>query len=617
MMEGKNRHFVAVLFLMVLKLSLPCPDECFVHHEWVFVRRKICSCPSQRDAALSTPCIISRDRRLVAAGTVCSEANHGLTCLNTVPTGFDDSVTGIVLNRLFNITTLTKHHIPPLPNLGALIIATSTIQAIEEDAFSPVPSIQSIAIRCSRLRHIGDFSFHNLPALSSIFLDHNIIHTVSPKAFTGLTSLTKICLKGNQLKAVPYEVIFAIIRSKTVVPLQVNLINNQIGTVLEAGWNNISAPGVSLLLKGNPFVCDGRMRWLVCNPSTSARGTVGTFLTHWGRYLRCTSPSELAGRSFVSLHTHPYCSCEVPTTAQSPMVVTSIMTSTFPTAKPITLPGKSFGTTNSTMTQQSRKTPSDTVGLVETNLDDGQRARTANLYIAIGLTVAFIALVAGALVVVVMYKRRALIQNPVQGRHGVIISSQLIRNQMYQPSGSAATGGARDKEESDKAEGDLARQDPAHKRQQEVNISSQLIRNQMYQPSGSAVTGGARDKEESGGAESDSARQDPAHKRQGVNIDQSQLISNRMYKSSASAANNANKGTEPTELNKENPEMISPYLTVPLDAIDNSLRIEPYSSVNLEDIREDMSDCVPGNREVQEEENLEPYACTPLDQIGD
>ncbi|XP_078690882.1 uncharacterized protein LOC144921588 [Branchiostoma floridae x Branchiostoma belcheri] len=149
-----------------------------MQHAWTF-NTKRCACPRQLDTGLRS--CISHDIRIVAANTVCSVENQGLACLNGVPTGFDQSVTGISLNRLFNLTTLTRHHIPPLPNLATLVMANSTIQAIGKGAFSSVPAITVIAIRCTRLRHIGDFSFHSLPALTAIYLDHNIIGTLSPK----------------------------------------------------------------------------------------------------------------------------------------------------------------------------------------------------------------------------------------------------------------------------------------------------------------------------------------------------------------------------------------------------------------------------------------------------
>ncbi|CAH1242845.1 SLIT3 [Branchiostoma lanceolatum] len=322
----------------------------------------------------------------VAANSVCSAEDHGLTCLNGFPTGFDQSVVGITLNSLFNFTTLTKIHIPPLPNLITFVISGSTIQAIEAEAFSSAPSIQLITIRCGRLVHIGDFTFHNLPYLTSISIN------------------------GNQLKVVPFGAISMIRRSTavTVTRLWVNLENNQISTVLETGWRKISDSGVTLRLGGNPSACDGRMRWLICNATTLAQHTHGTILQ--AGHLQCTSPSELAGYDFKSLHNHSFCSYEDLTTAL-PMAVTS----TFPTAEPTT--------------QQERKPTSGDM--------DSTRG-------------------------VVLEKNR---QNPVHSRqHGLIISSQLISNRMYQHSGSV-TDDARDTEDD----------------------SARLISNRLYSSSVSAI----------------------------------------------------------------------------------------------------------------------------------
>eukprot|EP00058_Branchiostoma_floridae_P019998 XP_002605488.1 hypothetical protein BRAFLDRAFT_92909 [Branchiostoma floridae] len=426
-MGTRSRQSIAILVLLFLKFSSPCPEECFIQSESKFLTTiKTCGCPTRIDTA---PC--ASHGRTVAANRFCSAEDHGLTCLNDVPTGFDQSVTGINLYHLFNLTTLTKQHIPPLPNLITFLITGSTIETIEAHAFSSVPSIMSIAIRCSRLLHIGDHTFHNLPVLRAIFLYHNLIETVAPRAFGDLKSLDTLGLKGNQLKAVPFEAVSLIRRTSTAVRLRVNLGNNQIATILETALRNTIDTGVTLRLKGNPFVCDGRLRWLVCKPATFAERISGVILQ--ADRLQCTSPSKLAGYDFKSLLNNSFCSSEELTN------VTPIG-STFPMAELTTLPSKHFKATDSALTQRARNTTSGTVDSTRGNLDDGQQAAGMNyLYIPVGLTVAAITLLSGTTVAVVVYKRRVSRgrQNPVHALHGVVISSQLISNRMYQHSASA------------------------------------------------------------------------------------------------------------------------------------------------------------------------------------
>eukprot|EP00058_Branchiostoma_floridae_P001386 XP_002586874.1 hypothetical protein BRAFLDRAFT_101771 [Branchiostoma floridae] len=120
----------------------------------------------------------------------------------------------------------------------------------------------------------------------------------------------------------------------------------------------------------------------------------------------------------------------------------------------------------------------------------------------------------------------------------------------------------------------------------------------------------------------DLERQNPAHKRpSGTTINTSDLQSALQI---LWFFNNANKDTETTEETEENSQL-TPYLTVHFDAINNTLHVEPNSSVNLEDIRNDETDvnlrrpC--GNREmwkqakdeVQDGDGVEPYCSTPLD----
>ncbi|XP_066269662.1 uncharacterized protein [Branchiostoma lanceolatum] len=453
----------------------------------------------------------------------------------------------------------------------------------EADAFAPSLSLMSVTIRCSRLLHIGEVTFKNMFRLKTIFLNHNLIKTVSPKAFVGLNRLNKIALEGNQLKAVPFDTLSLIRRSTTVARLQVNLESNQISAVPETGWKKISNTGVTLRLKGNPLICDGGMRWLVCNATTSALDDI--FQTG---HLQCTSPSELAGCDFQSLHTNSFCSSAELTTT-SPMAKTSsspkatttasqmAMTSAFLIAEPTSLSAEPSGTTHFALTQRARittlGTTDSTRGLVlEKNLEDGQQAGMDYLYIPVGLTVAGIVLLGGTVAAVMIYNRRVSRrrQNPVHGHHGIIISSQLISNRMYQHSGSV-TGDSRDKEDTEDETEDVL------------------------------------------------ARQNPAHKLHGVTINTSELISNRLYKSSGSAINNANEDTETAEETEP-----TPYLTVPFDSINSTLLIEPYITVNLDDILGEQRNVASGgisvlrrSPAVQDEDDMEPYCITSLNQIGD
>ncbi|XP_078579849.1 uncharacterized protein LOC144864018 [Branchiostoma floridae x Branchiostoma japonicum] len=668
-MEERTGQCVAILVLLVLKFSSPCPEECFVQHEWKFVKRKSCMCPTQRDSSYRISCV-SRGIT-VTADRVCSAENHGLTCLNDVPTGFDQSVTGIMLNDLFNLTTLTKQHIPQLPNLITFGITGSTIQAIEAVAFSSVPTIMSIAIRCSRLLNIDDHTFYSLPSLETIFLDHNLIKAMSPRAAVGLHSLKKMYLHDNQLKAVPFEALSLIRRCTTVARLLFNLEDNQISTVSGTAWRIIVDSRLTIFLKGNPLVCDGRMTWLVCNATTLASSNIV-----FAGNLRCMSPPELTGYHFKSLHTKSLCLSSEPTSASR-----SAMASTSPMAESTTLPEKSFGTTGSALTQLARKTTLgtmvSTLGLVlDTNLADGKQPSIDYLYIPLGLTVTVIGLSIGTAVAVIMHKRRVSgrRQNQVLRQHGVIISSQLISNRMYQHS---ATGDVNDKEEPEETVEDFARHSVTFN-------TSELISNRLYKCSGSALDNankdtktteeteensqltpyltvpfdainntlhiepystvnledirneetdkdlhlkltsdgilpsggnpGAKEKKET---EENSARHGPYRQHHGVTIDTSRLISNRLYKPSAN--NSINKDTVTTKETEQKSEL-RPYLTVPLDAIDNTLHIEPYSSVNLDDIRDEQMNASGGISlipEAQQHDEMEQHSFTPLDQIVD
>ncbi|CAH1252390.1 Hypp9271 [Branchiostoma lanceolatum] len=211
-------------------------------------------------------------------------------------------------------------------------------------------------------------------------------------------------------------------RSTTAARLQVNLESNQIGTVLEEDWKTISDTGVILRLKGNPLVCDGGMRWLVCNAMTWQLTRRGNSDIVRPGALQCTSPSKLAGSDFKSLYTNSFCTSTelttrppIATTLSFAMATTSAspiaMTSAFLTTEPTTLPSESFGTTISALTQRARiktlgATDSTRCVVLEKDLDDGQQAGMGHLYIPVGLTVAGLVLLGGTAVAVMIYKRR-------------------------------------------------------------------------------------------------------------------------------------------------------------------------------------------------------------------
>ncbi|CAH1252394.1 PGBD4 [Branchiostoma lanceolatum] len=272
----------------------------------------------------------------VAEKIFCSEYENFLECvkavLDTVRPCKDTSVKTVIGSAYTNYS-LTANYECEVRDRGYRVA----------DAFYSVPSIMSVTIR---LLHIGDVTFINRFRLKTIFLNHNLIKTVSPNGFVGFNSLDKIALEGNQLKVVPFDTLSLIRHSTTAARLHVILENNQISAVPETNWKMISNTGVNLCFKGNPFVCVGRIRWLVCNATTSALDDI-----FQSGHLQCTSPSKLAGCDFQSLHTNSFCSTTELAT-KSPMAKTSSSTM----AEPTSLPAEPSGTTNSALTRRARTT---------------------------------------------------------------------------------------------------------------------------------------------------------------------------------------------------------------------------------------------------------------------
>ncbi|NWU09088.1 LGI4 protein, partial [Cephalopterus ornatus] len=153
--------------------------------------------------------------------------------------------------------------VPPSSPSSPRSLVRWHIEVLAEGSFRHTPTLQLLLVTAGSLGTIGDGAFAGLALLEYLFIEDNEVGAIEPTALRGLRGLLFLSLANNRLETLPRG--------------------------LFQGLETLS----HLDLRGNPFRCDCRLRWLL-----SWLGTVPSSPEAFGR---CRSPSPHQGTPLAHL----------------------------------------------------------------------------------------------------------------------------------------------------------------------------------------------------------------------------------------------------------------------------------------------------------------------------
>ena len=164
---------------------------------------------------------------------VLSLSGNKLKCLSSIM--FENlrslEVLQLSNNRIVDILPLTSIH---MFNLRELHLKDNSIKEVPAPGFAEHPNLERLYLQKNHLRYIPDV--RNLSRLSVLNLNRNNIREISPvNAFEG-TAITELHLSNNKLKSLDYGIIYS-----------------------------IKSTLMRLTVKGNNYVCDCKLTWIVNN----------------------------------------------------------------------------------------------------------------------------------------------------------------------------------------------------------------------------------------------------------------------------------------------------------------------------------------------------------------
>ncbi|KAM9166474.1 leucine-rich repeat LGI family member 3 [Pangshura tecta] len=119
------------------------------------------------------------------------------------------------------------------PEVISLTMVNAAFTEIKAAAFAHIPLLQFLLLNSNKFKLIGDDAFTGLSHLQYLFIENNDIRSLSKFTFRGLKSLTHLSLANNNLQTLPRDIF---------IPLDI-----------------LS----DLDLRGNAFICDCKIKWLV------------------------------------------------------------------------------------------------------------------------------------------------------------------------------------------------------------------------------------------------------------------------------------------------------------------------------------------------------------------
>lgn len=165
------------------------------------------------------------------------------------------------------LTSIPASFLLKLPQLENLDVSNNRVDRIRSNVLRPLTKLERLNLQDNKLASLDAATFQSTPNIIYLFLSRNQLSKLPQDLFQGLTQLKVLSLDDNQLRHIP--------------------------TGLLDPLTSLDDEGLDLT--GNPWLCDGKMkylwRWLQKNRNK-------LFLPD---SITCARPQSLAGRSIASL----------------------------------------------------------------------------------------------------------------------------------------------------------------------------------------------------------------------------------------------------------------------------------------------------------------------------
>ncbi|GBP57536.1 Connectin [Eumeta japonica] len=146
-------------------------------------------------------------------------------------------------------------------NLLELYLNKNNIYSLNRHTFDGLANLKKLDLRRNRIYNLTEFTFQELWNLHELLLGKNDLKFISERAFDGLSLLRKLSLDENKLAALPPG-LFEGVRGLTSLDLRSNELYALTFDDIKPILDNLKPQNSHLLLEGNNFVCDCRLKWM-------------------------------------------------------------------------------------------------------------------------------------------------------------------------------------------------------------------------------------------------------------------------------------------------------------------------------------------------------------------
>ncbi|VVC96560.1 unnamed protein product [Leptidea sinapis] len=160
-----------------------------------------------------------------------------------------------------NITTISNGAFQYTFNLLELDLNKNLIFHLNRHTFDGLANLRRLDLRKNQIYNLTEFTFAELWNLQELLLGNNDLKYISARAFDGLSQLRKLSLDDNKLSAIPPG-LFEGVRGLSSLDLRSNELHALTFDNIKPILDNLKPLNSNLLLEGNNFICDCRLKWM-------------------------------------------------------------------------------------------------------------------------------------------------------------------------------------------------------------------------------------------------------------------------------------------------------------------------------------------------------------------